>query len=532
MGSVTGKEDKLKKLFSVLMVGILLIALVGCNSFVIGSSDDSVIVEAVVGGVDLRVEGLDGDDGNVTVAFKTINCPIGTDPVADAGEDFLNLTNSDTYIDITGTSATDVVDFTLDSAVTLDAEWNTIGEIEAVTGVNIIVETEIDSEGELESLLVGVTNVFTDNDTIDISDYTNLVGGTGITLTDDSLSADLGTSIDASEIETGAVGDDEIDYSAVTLADFDYQTAWRVLYTNADGDVTELALGTDGQYLKSAGASSAPIWDTPAGGDITAVGDVASADAFTVDGTAGTSLWFYDAQGRGNLTIADLSGSQTYTLPDATGEISLLGQEIDISNESNLTAGDHITLTDDDLDVDDDFLLNDGDVGTGVYDLGGATSLEIPNDANPTTTVEGQIAYDTDDEAIEVYDGSASRLIGTVHIFSGSIYDPDSIQSTEDAIPILAVESDWAPHGIKLLSVGIKTDSSSSYSVNFEEWTSPDSGSTSTIELVATDTSYEAEDDGIDDSDIAVGSIIYIDLPDTDIDMLQVWGTYYVKDGD
>jgi hypothetical protein len=55
------------------------------------------------------------------------------------------------------------------------------------------------------------------------------------------------------------------------------------------------------------------------GGAITAVGDVNSGDAFTSGGTQGTSLWFYDAQGRGQLTIADLTQARTYTLPDASG---------------------------------------------------------------------------------------------------------------------------------------------------------------------------------------------------------------------
>ena len=72
-------------------------------------------------------------------------------------------------------------------------------------------------------------------------------------------------SIGAAEIAADAVGDDEIDYANVTLNDFDYQTAWRIFYSNTDGDVTELAFGTSGQYLKSNGATSAPTWDTPGG---------------------------------------------------------------------------------------------------------------------------------------------------------------------------------------------------------------------------------------------------------------------------
>lgn len=40
-------------------------------------------------------------------------------------------------------------------------------------------------------------------------------------------------------------------------------TAWRVFYANGTGVVTELALGTAGQVLTSGGASSAPTWETP-----------------------------------------------------------------------------------------------------------------------------------------------------------------------------------------------------------------------------------------------------------------------------
>lgn len=49
------------------------------------------------------------------------------------------------------------------------------------------------------------------------------------------------------------------------LTSFVAQTNWRVFYSNGSGDVTELALGADGTYLKSNGASAAPTWATPSG---------------------------------------------------------------------------------------------------------------------------------------------------------------------------------------------------------------------------------------------------------------------------
>lgn len=49
------------------------------------------------------------------------------------------------------------------------------------------------------------------------------------------------------------------------MTQFVDQTAWRVFYSNTAGDVTELALGADGTYLKSNGASAAPSWASPSG---------------------------------------------------------------------------------------------------------------------------------------------------------------------------------------------------------------------------------------------------------------------------
>jgi hypothetical protein len=67
-----------------------------------------------------------------------------------------------------------------------------------------------------------------------------------------------------------SVNDTHIDWGSganqVNFEDFDDQTAWRLFYSNTDGDVTELAFGASGTYLKSQGTTSAPTWDTPTGG--------------------------------------------------------------------------------------------------------------------------------------------------------------------------------------------------------------------------------------------------------------------------
>jgi len=90
------------------------------------------------------------------------------------------------------------------------------------------------------------------------------------------------------------------------LTNFTEQTAWRVFYSDADGDVTELALGTDGQYLKSNGAAVAPTWGTPSGaGDVS--GPASSTDMAIVlwDGTGGDTL-------QDSLITVDAAGAPTF----------------------------------------------------------------------------------------------------------------------------------------------------------------------------------------------------------------------------
>lgn len=119
------------------------------------------------------------------------------------------------------------------------------------------------------------------------------------------------------------------------------------------------------------------------------------------------------------------------------------------------TAGDHITLTGTDLDVDDDFLLNTGDVGTGAYDFGGATSLEIPNGAAPTVDATGEIAMDTTDGTIIAYDGNNARVVAhathtyTISFSSGTGWDnlafPVFVAPEGMAITITKVTAETMP---------------------------------------------------------------------------------------
>ncbi len=62
-----------------------------------------------------------------------------------------------------------------------------------------------------------------------------------------------------------------------------------------------------------------------------------------------------------------------------------------------------------------------------AIDLGAKTSLEIPNAATPTVDAEGEIAWDTDDDVLRVYDGAAAIVAGArvKRLAAFNLHDPD-----------------------------------------------------------------------------------------------------------
>ena len=79
-----------------------------------------------------------------------------------------------------------------------------------------------------------------------------------------------------------------VDADLTTLAT---PTNWRVFYSNGSNTITELALGADGTYLRSNGASAAPTFSTPAGaGDVVGPGSATDNAAARFDATTGKLL--------------------------------------------------------------------------------------------------------------------------------------------------------------------------------------------------------------------------------------------------
>ena len=186
-----------------------------------------------------------------------------------------------------------------------------------------------------------------------------------------------------------------------------------------------------------------------------------------------------------------------------------------------------------DVAIDDIYLSNSGDVGTGVYDFGGATSLEIPNGTNPTVDAEGEGAWETDDECVRVYDGSANRAMGTIKSKDFEIILPDSINAYAPLVKIITIDTLEAPFGIKILAINVSTQVSTTDTLGFWEYASPAVGASSLIDTVIVSAGYERRETTITDSDIAANSYIYVDLSSgTALNRIGGSVVYYVKTGD
>lgn len=86
-------------------------------------------------------------------------------------------------------------------------------------------------------------------------------------------------------------------------------TAWRLFYVNGSGDVTELALGSDGQVLTSTGASTAPAFEDAASGTDNTISG--SYDYITLSGQEIV---------RGQIDLStDITGDLPVANIDATG---------------------------------------------------------------------------------------------------------------------------------------------------------------------------------------------------------------------
>lgn len=261
----------------------------------------------------------------------------------------------------------------------LDGEGNCddISSVYEAADASIIKSAEIDTYSELNTIVSDVT--LTHNGLIDT--FAEI----------DAIVADKALVNKAD----GAVWLGAHDFGGATI-EIDNGTVAQLPAASTAGRIAVVTDGASDTDCTSGGGSTVNLCiDSGTAWVIAGDGTSASgADAVSVDSSAVVDPNFVST---GDIDFVNTSNTITANIN--TG--SIVNADINASaaidiSKTALVAGTNITLSTNTLNVDDAFLLNNGDTATGTYDFGGAT-FEIPNSTSlPGTCTVGQIYMDTD----------------------------------------------------------------------------------------------------------------------------------------
>ena len=346
----------------------------------------------------------------------------------------------DTTTDVLTAGTLNATTFTALEMVITDASKNLVSaavatypsltELSYLKGATSSVQTQLNAKGTGT-----VTSVALSTPTgLTISGSPVTTTGTLAVALDTGYVIPLQSALDAKANSSGA------------LTQFVGNGNYKVWYSDGSGDVTELALGVDGTFLKSNGAAVAPSFAVPAGsGDVSKVGTPVNNQigVWTGDGTieGDAALTFdtaTDLLTTGILNATSLTASEIVltdasknlvsgavaTYPSLTeltyvkGVTSAIQTQLGNKQASDATltalaayntnglltqtaadtfTGRTVTGTANEISVSN----GDGVSGNptlslpATIDLGGKTSFEIPNSAAPTVDADGEIAVDT-----------------------------------------------------------------------------------------------------------------------------------------
>jgi hypothetical protein len=223
-------------------------------------------------------------------------------------------------------------------------------------------------------------------------------------------------------------------YAPILLDDFGTGelTAWRIFYTNADGNMTELELGANGTYLRSSGVDQIPGFSTPSGaGDV--VGPAANTDNYVPqwDGADSKALKDgFEITDAGKALLDDANASvQRTTLgalaqadADSEAELeTLLADVTDVFTDNDGALNDdNVTLADVQAACSNDFHNiggTDDDV-PDAGDFGAGTDLDANGAVAWGNITEGELADNT-----TIGDDIKADTLDSKHYAAGSIDD-------------------------------------------------------------------------------------------------------------
>ncbi len=307
------------------------------------------------------------------------------------------------------------VGFKAPSAITTDRIWTlpsadgTSGQLLATNGSGVLSWT---SESGVAA------------DSLDFDDFEDALDLDAATTITNALSGNF-------VINLSSTGDFIIQDNGTAFATF--SDAGAVTFANdltVTGDVTIsgddlfLATNTSGAILVADGTNFNPV-ALSSDATVSSTGALtiaANAVALSTDTTGNYVATVADA-GSGLLTVSG-SGSEgaavTLTLAADQVNFTELSDSLSLDAATTVTNGlsGNLTLN---LSSTGDFVIQDAGVTyatfaddssltfTGVFDAGGATSLEVPNGSGPTVDATGELAVDTTGDDLIFYGGSAKR---------------------------------------------------------------------------------------------------------------------------
>ena len=142
-------------------------------------------------------------------------------------------------------------------------------------------------------------------------------------------------------------------------------TAYRTLFTNVSGAVTELAHGTNGQVLTSGGASANPTWE---------------------DAQAGTHAL---GAGQTDVVITAVANDEVLAYDSGGNWINQTAAEAGLAAASH---GTHLTANS----------VGNSEIDNSATDIALAQVILTPTTTGTGTTV-GTLFYDSDDDHLYVY---------------------------------------------------------------------------------------------------------------------------------
>ena len=316
---------------------------------------------------------FDGDVGTTGV-FKINGTALALSDLTTAGlikEAMLDGANAPTDEDI----------LTFEST-TYDFEWHTPAEL------NLTVTTGTPSDSQVavwtaDGIIEGGASLTYDGSNLQL---TGDIGSTGTPITKGWFTdLTVANAIAGSITGTAAVA---TDFTCTANNDTD-ETIYPVFVdgaTGSQGAETDTGL----TYNPNSGTLTATIFSGALSGNATTCTTASAGDAAVDFFGAGV-----DAV-TDTTTCTDIEGD-LLSITTSTLNVTIPADHITADMITTVNCGTNCTwdATNDEIDIDDVFLLHAGDIATGVHDFGGATSFEIPNSATPTLDVAGKIAYDT-----------------------------------------------------------------------------------------------------------------------------------------